>query len=297
MLIESGKTLGKSVPVVEERIVKAAVAAAHDRDRVVIAHALTIEATRQTLAAGADGFAHLFINGPRTPDLIEAFRAGGAFLTPTLSLLASLTGQQTGADLAADSRVTSRLPGPWLDNLGREFNTVPAGNFDAALAAVKAMHAAGVPILAGSDANRHFGALGMAHGASLHGELRLLVPAGLTPTEALRVATSVPATMFGLYDRGRITPGARGSAAGRRRSHHQDCRHPVDQARVVERNPGGPLRSQASDLVTSGGQPPRSTATRSAAPDGSDRTGRRVVGSSRPRPGCCSVARARRRPA
>src|SRR5690348_4356281 len=48
-----------------------------------------------------------------------------------------------------------------------------------------------------------------AHGASLHGELRLLVRAGLTPTEALRAATSVPATTFGLHDRGRITPGAR----------------------------------------------------------------------------------------
>ncbi len=71
------------------------------------------------------------------------------------------------------------------------------------------MHAAGVPILADSDANHHFGALGMAHGASLHGELRLLDRAGLTPTEALRAATSVPATTFGLHDRGRITPDAR----------------------------------------------------------------------------------------
>jgi imidazolonepropionase-like amidohydrolase len=209
VLIESGSTLGKNVPVVEERIVKAAVAAAHDRDRMVIAHALTIEATRQALAAGVDGFAHLFIDGPCPPDLIEAFRAGGAFLTPTLNLLASLTGQHLGADLARDSRVADRLPQSWLDNLGREFNTFPAGDFDAALAAVKAMHAAGVPILAGSDANHHFGALGMAHGASLHGELRLLVRAGLTPTEALRAATSVPATTFGLHDRGRITPGSR----------------------------------------------------------------------------------------
>jgi imidazolonepropionase-like amidohydrolase len=53
------------------------VAAAHDRDRMVIVHALTIEATRQALAAGVDGFAHLFIDGPCPPDLIEAFRAGG----------------------------------------------------------------------------------------------------------------------------------------------------------------------------------------------------------------------------
>jgi imidazolonepropionase-like amidohydrolase len=209
LIIESGKTLGKEVPVVEADIVKAAVAAAHDRDRMAIAHALTIEETREALAAGVDGFSHLFIDGPCTPDLVEAFTAGGVFVIPTLNLLASLTNQRLGAELARDSRVAGRLPQPWMDNLCTEFNTFPIGDFDAALDTVKALHAAGVPILAGSDANYHFGARGMAHGVSLHGELRLLVRAGLTPIEALRAATSVPATTFGLHDRGRIAPGAR----------------------------------------------------------------------------------------
>ncbi|MFD6160984.1 amidohydrolase family protein [Nocardia sp. NPDC060256] len=209
VMIESGETLGKQVPVIDADIVKAAVVAAHDRDRMVLAHALTIEATRQALAAGADGFTHLFIDGPCTPDLIEAFTAARAFMIPTLNLLASITNQRLGAVLARDSRVAGRLPQAWLDNLGAQFDTLPAGNFDAALAAVKALHAAGVPILAGSDANHHFGARGMAHGVSLHGELQLLVRAGLTPIEALRAATSVPAAIFGLDDRGRITPGAR----------------------------------------------------------------------------------------
>ncbi|MEU7144185.1 amidohydrolase family protein [Nocardia sp. NPDC046473] len=209
VMIESGETLGKQVPVIDADIVKAAVVAAHDRDRMVLAHALTIEATRQALAAGADGFTHLFIDGPCTPDLIEAFTAAGAFMIPTLNLLASITNQRLGAVLARDSRVAGRLPQAWTDNLGAQFDTLPAGNFDAALAAVKALHAAGVPILAGSDANHHFGARGMAHGVSLHGELQLLVRAGLTPIEALRAATSVPAATFGLDDRGRITPGAR----------------------------------------------------------------------------------------
>jgi imidazolonepropionase-like amidohydrolase len=208
VLIESGKTLGKDVAVVENGIVTAAVTAAHDRDRIVIAHALTIEATRQALAAGVDGLTHLFIDGPCTPDLVEAFTAGGVFLIPTLGLLASLTNQHFGAGLAREDRVTGRLPQSWMDNLSGDFNTFPAGDFEAALAAVTAMHAAGVPILAGSDAS-HLGAPGMAHGVSLHGELRLLVRAGLTPIEALRAATSVPATTFGLPDRGRIAPGAR----------------------------------------------------------------------------------------
>jgi imidazolonepropionase-like amidohydrolase len=50
---------------------------------------------------------------------------------------------------------------------------------------------------------------GMAHGASVHHELQLLVAAGLSPVEALRAATSTPADRFGLTDRGRIAAGAR----------------------------------------------------------------------------------------
>jgi imidazolonepropionase-like amidohydrolase len=71
-----------------------------------------------------------------------------------------------------------------------------------------ALRDAGVDILAGTDA-AHLGPPGMAHGASLHGELQLLVRGGLTPTEALRAATSVTARRFGLDDRGRIAPGLR----------------------------------------------------------------------------------------
>jgi imidazolonepropionase-like amidohydrolase len=78
-------------------------------------------------------------------------------------------------------------------------------SIDRALASVRALHAGGVEILAGSDAPNP----GTAHGASLHHELELLVRAGLTPTEALRAATSAPARRFGLADRGRIAPGQR----------------------------------------------------------------------------------------
>ena len=62
-----------------------------------------------------------------------------------------------------------------------------------------------MPILAGTDAPNP----GTAHGASIHRELELLVRAGLSPLEALRAATSVPARAFALHDRGRIAPGLR----------------------------------------------------------------------------------------
>jgi imidazolonepropionase-like amidohydrolase len=75
---------------------------------------------------------------------------------------------------------------------------------------VKALHNAGVDILAGSDVSEPIPILGgLAHGASLHHELQLLVAAGLKPVEALRAATSIPARRFGLTDRDRIAPGKR----------------------------------------------------------------------------------------
>ena len=67
------------------------------------------------------------------------------------------------------------------------------------------MHEAGITILAGTDA----GNPSTTHGASLHGELSLLVKAGFTPSEALHAATALPAKIFGLNDRGRIAVGMR----------------------------------------------------------------------------------------
>jgi hypothetical protein len=64
---------------------------------------------------------------------------------------------------------------------------------------------AGVRVLAGTDAPNP----GLVFGASLHKELVHLVRAGLSPAEALVAATSAPAEVFKLTDRGRLTVGAR----------------------------------------------------------------------------------------
>jgi imidazolonepropionase-like amidohydrolase len=68
--------------------------------------------------------------------------------------------------------------------------------------AVRQLVRARVPLLAGTDAPSP----GATYGASLHGELELLVGAGLTPLQALTAATSAAAKAFRLEDRGRIAP-------------------------------------------------------------------------------------------
>jgi imidazolonepropionase-like amidohydrolase len=73
---------------------------------------------------------------------------------------------------------------------------------------LSAFHRAGVTILAGTDANQAPASPAqIPHGEAFHDELGLLVEAGLTPVEALRSATVVPATFFGFTDRGVIEPG------------------------------------------------------------------------------------------
>jgi imidazolonepropionase-like amidohydrolase len=76
-----------------------------------------------------------------------------------------------------------------------------AAGLQAALDATKILHDAGVPILAGSDQ--------VVPGFSVHRELELLVRAGLSASEALRAATSVPATVLAVPDLGAVEAGKR----------------------------------------------------------------------------------------
>ena len=70
-----------------------------------------------------------------------------------------------------------------------------------------ALHRAGVPLMAGTDA---MGFPFIAPGSSLHHELELLTQSGLTPYEAMRAATVVPASFLGKdKEFGTITTGKR----------------------------------------------------------------------------------------
>ena len=131
------------------------------------------------------------------------------FVIPTLVTISSALGNDASA-LAGDKRVKSKLSKKWLTSLCRCMNVYPQGNLQEVMATVMALRTAGVDILAGTDVSEPIPSLdGLAHGASLHRELQLLVFAGLTPLEALRAATSTPARRFGLTDRGRIATGLR----------------------------------------------------------------------------------------
>ncbi|WP_345606806.1 amidohydrolase family protein [Pseudonocardia adelaidensis] len=207
-VVEDGHALNTPVPALPEELIKAAVVAAHEQDRIVIAHALALHAAVRAVNAGVDGLSHLFLDRPHTPELIAEIASRDIFVIPTMTALASIAGVPAGAELAAHERVHPHLTAPLLENLKGARNALPKKHFDYALASLAALREAGVDVLAGTDA-ANAEVPGTAHGASMHDELRLLVLAGFSTIEALRAATSLPAHRFGLDDRGRIAPGMR----------------------------------------------------------------------------------------
>ncbi|MFB8002251.1 amidohydrolase family protein [Nocardia sp. NPDC056000] len=165
----------------DARSAKAVVAEAHARNLLVIAHTSTPGAYTLAVDCGVDILTHIPMGAVLSDGEIERMAAGGHIVVPTLTM---------------------------MEGCAELFGVAPA--FAAALTSVGALHAAGVPILAGTDANRTPGVpFHPEPGRSLHHELELLVRAGLSTIDALNAATALPARHFGLTDRGVIAPGMR----------------------------------------------------------------------------------------
>lgn len=204
VIYDDGKTYGMTIPTISKETMAAVIAAAHHRGKLVMVHIGSQQGAKDAIEAGADGLAHLFVDSAPSADFAALLAKHHAFAVPTLSVLASISGERSGKLLAADARLEPYLPADSLRNLGSSFPGAH-GQLSCAQETVRQLKARNVPVLAGTDAPNP----GTAHGASLHGELSLLVGAGLTPVEALEAATSVPAHAFHLGDRGTIGAGKR----------------------------------------------------------------------------------------
>ena len=169
------------IPGMNQDIVTALVDAARKRDKSVVCHAAACETVRQGLKARAHQLHHSPLDGTFSEDDIQLYKSLGTINCPTLSIMQGFA------------------------KLGR-----PGRDYAHARDNVTLLHKAGIPILAGTDANETPGPpVQVRFGESFHNELQLLVEAGLSNTEALRAATILPAKHFGLTDRGVIAPGCR----------------------------------------------------------------------------------------
>lgn len=184
-------------------MLKAVVASAKKHNLETVVHIDTQHEATDAINAGADGLAHIFWDSAATPAFVQLMKSHETFITPTISVIRMIQNKSYGPELLADPKLSANLDQDSINELNAKFQVKLDLPGDPLPDSIKALQAAHVPILAGTDAPNP----GTAHGVSLHGEIELLVKYGLTPTEALTAATSAPAAAFHLTDRGRIAPG------------------------------------------------------------------------------------------
>ena len=209
IIYDSGETYIQPRPTLDLATIEALIQEAHRRNKKVIVHAATLQNCRDVLKLGADGLAHIYFNNAFDPDFGRLVAAQKAFLIPTLAVLESLSGINEATTLFEDPNLSPYLMLDDIRSLQSRFpakipSEVKKGLSETRQKVIGQLKAHKVPLLGGTDAPNP----GTAYGVSLHHELELLVWAGLTPLEALKAATSLPAEKFGLNGRDVIKPGA-----------------------------------------------------------------------------------------
>jgi imidazolonepropionase-like amidohydrolase len=165
---------------------------------------------REVVEMGMDNIAHLTVrDAPGSEalrDTIAFLKQHGTVIDPTLSWN-ELLGRSAATSIASFIPRVEHVAPPlrrMLDSANGGAVT-PAQAHDRvarSLQIVKALHDAGIPIVAGTDKG--------VPGVSLAREIELYVEAGIRPLDAIRAATAVPATVMGLAnDTGTIRPGLR----------------------------------------------------------------------------------------
>ncbi len=145
-------------------------------------------------------------NSERSRRLMEVFRSHGTVFDPTLALFELVYHPERVAVASFEPGVEKVAPqlayGLARGGVDVKQEASTTAWYRAMVATVRALHAAGLPIVAGTDQ--------AVPGYSLHRELELYVEAGMTPMEAIESATSVPARAMGLSDRvGTVRAGQR----------------------------------------------------------------------------------------
>jgi imidazolonepropionase-like amidohydrolase len=174
--------IGLPGPSHDQTTLDALAAAAREHAKLSVAHASSFESVQMAQRARVGVLTHVPLDKALDETAVALAVADGRILIPTLAMMEGIVEQ----------------------------SAPPGADYAAARQSVTVMYRAGVPILAGTDANAAPGVpAAISHGSSLHHELELLVDAGLSTLDALRSATSRPARYFGLGDRGVIEPGRR----------------------------------------------------------------------------------------
>jgi imidazolonepropionase-like amidohydrolase len=201
----------------------ALVHAAGDEARKVglplIVHATGLWEAKDAVRAGARVLVHSVWSAPVDDEFLELARRQGTFYVPTLIVpdgyrqvaarrfdsgrqpLACVDPETRAKALATDTVAQAQRPGAAAV---QERAARVARNLAQALANLKRVYQAGIPVALGTDAGNPL----TLHGASVFMELEAMQDAGLTPGDVLIAATRDAARAMGLDSTGTVTPGA-----------------------------------------------------------------------------------------
>ncbi|KAG4430891.1 hypothetical protein IFR05_013621 [Cadophora sp. M221] len=166
----------------DDATIKAIVKAAHEKGLQVIAEAESYALYAQAARTGIDIVTHAPIDKALDGAVINNITSSDIKVVPSLLMMQST-----------------------VNNTGEPFfmytNTANSA---------KSLLQAGIPLAAGTESNESpYFPVNPPFGDSLHDELAMMVAAGFTPSQAIQAATSVPASIFQMDDRGAIKPGLR----------------------------------------------------------------------------------------
>jgi len=200
----------KLYSLLDRPTVAAIIDAAHAAKMTVTGHIPQGLTMREVVEMGMDHIAHLTVRdapgSDALKDTIAFLKQHGTVIDPTLSWN-ELLGRSAQTPIASFIPRVEHVAPPlrrMLDqaNGGSVTPEQAHDRLARSLQIVKALHDAGIPIVAGTDKG--------VPGVSLAREIELYVEAGISPMDAIRAATAVPARVMGVdADTGTIRPGLR----------------------------------------------------------------------------------------
>lgn len=210
-------SIPEGAPRLGDDLAEAVVRHAHEKDLRVVAHVGTLADALEAGRAGADAFLHMVYKEPLDAAQAASIAAFGKPVVATMGVFESyaLTGSGPRQATPLERETVApevlasfdEIPDGAVSQEFRDFFTLLARTRIAWRDSIRHMRAAGVTILAGSDAQS-----GVFPGAGLHRELALLVESGMTPAEAIRAATWDAARFLERSDDpgfGAVAPGKR----------------------------------------------------------------------------------------
>jgi imidazolonepropionase-like amidohydrolase len=203
-------------PKMPPEIYRAVIAEAHAKGLRVAGHIYDLEDAKALVDAGVDILAHGVRDRPVDAEFVDAMKRRGVWYIPTLSLDETTYVFAEHPELLRDAFLNAALQPELRAHLAdpawraKALASPAVAGAKRALALneqnLKTLYDAGVKIGFGTDS----GATPLrVPGWAEHRELQLLVSAGLTPLQALTLATGKAAALLGLEDRGVLAPGER----------------------------------------------------------------------------------------